>query len=68
VKEQLFITQEDKNNNMIAINLNTTKNILKIAILAILTYLTFSITYNNHVVPHINYTTEDTTTIPPKYF
>ena len=53
---------------MIAINLNTTKNILKIAILAILTYLTFSITYNNHVVPHINYTTEDTTTIPPKYF
>jgi hypothetical protein len=51
---------------MIAINLNATKNIIKIAILATLTYLTFSIA-NNPVVPHINYTTEDTTTTPPVY-
>jgi hypothetical protein len=52
---------------MIAINLNTTKNILRIAILATLTYLAFSMS-NSNAVPYINYTTEDTTTIPPKYF
>jgi hypothetical protein len=51
---------------MIAINLNAAKNIIKIVILATLTYLTFS-TVNNRVIPHINYTTEDTTTIPPSY-
>ena len=51
---------------MIAINLNTAKNIIKIAILATLTYLAFS-TVNNRVMPHINYTTEDTTTTPPVY-
>ena len=59
--------QEDKNNNMIAINLNTTKNIVRIDILATLTYLAFSMSHSN-AVPYINYTTEDTTTIPPKYF
>jgi hypothetical protein len=66
VKEQLFITQEDKNNNMIAINLNTTKNTLKIAVLATLTYLIFSMA-SNHVVPYTNSITEDTTTTPPRY-
>jgi hypothetical protein len=49
---------------MIAINLNTAKNILKIAILATLTYLTFSI-MNNHAVPYTNSITEDTTTSFP---
>jgi len=51
---------------MIAINLNATKNIIKIAILATLTYLVFS-TVNNRVVPHVNYIIEDTTTTPPVY-
>lgn len=53
-----------KNNNMITININTVKNILKLAILATLTYLTFSI-MNNHAVPYINSITEDTTTSSP---
>jgi hypothetical protein len=51
---------------MIAINLNAAKNIIKIAILATLTYLIFSIS-NIKAIPHINYTTEDTTTTPPRY-
>jgi len=44
----------------------TTSTFIRVALLAILTYLTFSIA-NNPVVPHINYTTEDTTTTPPVY-
>ena len=52
---------------MIAINLNAAKNILKIAILATLTYIAFSMS-NSNALPHIHYTTEDTTTTPPKYF
>jgi hypothetical protein len=64
MKEQLFIMQAIKNNNMITININTVKNILKLAILATLTYLTFSI-MNNHAVPYINSITEDTTTSSP---
>jgi hypothetical protein len=51
---------------MIAINLNATKNIIKIAILATLTYLAFNIS-NIKAIPHIKYTTEDTATTPPKY-
>jgi hypothetical protein len=66
LKDQLFITQDDKNKTMIAINLNTAKNILKIAILATLTYLVFS-TVNNRVIPYVNYIIEDTTTTPPVY-
>ena len=71
MKEQTYTTQEDKNNNMIAINLNTAKNILKIALLATLTYIAFSmLNRNSNVIPYTQYTTttEDTTTIPPKYF
>jgi len=64
MKEQLFIMKAIKNNNMITININTVKNILKLAILATLTYLTFSI-MNNHAVPYINSITEDTTTSSP---
>lgn len=64
MKEQLFIMRVIKNNNMITININTVKNILKLAILATLTYLTFSI-MNNHAVPYINSITEDTTTSSP---
>jgi hypothetical protein len=67
LKEQIFTTQEDKNNNMISINLNVTKNILKLALLAILTYLIFSIT-KNHNVSRVNFQSEDTTTVAPKYF
>jgi len=51
---------------MIAINLNSIKNILKIAILTTLTYLTLSIA-NNYVAPHINSIFDDTTTTPPVY-
>jgi|LauGreDrversion4_2_1035121.scaffolds.fasta_scaffold498146_1 hypothetical protein len=52
---------------MIAINLNLAKNILKVVVLAALTYLVFS-SVNNNAIRYVAPITEDTTTIPPKYF
>jgi hypothetical protein len=57
------ITQQKQNldYNMITINLNAVKTTLRLALLASLTYLLFSIT-NNYNTIHINFTTEDTST------
>jgi hypothetical protein len=52
---------------MITINLNVVKTTLKLALLATLTYLLFSIT-NNYNTIHINFTTEDTSTAAPDYY
>jgi hypothetical protein len=50
-----------KNNNMIAINLNATKSILKLALLTTLTYLLLSLTSQSHISVPTTYkiSTED---------
>lgn len=53
--------KQNSDYNMITINLNAVKTTLKLALLATLTYLLFSIT-NNYNTIHINFTTEDTST------
>lgn len=57
-------TKEDmdinKNNNMITINLTPAKNILKLAILATLTYLLFNIT-SNFNINQVRFQFRDTT-------
>ena len=57
------MTQQKQNSdyNMITININAVKITLKLALLATLTSLLFSIT-NNYNTIHINFTTEDTST------
>lgn len=52
---------------MIAINLNISKNVLKLAMLTALTYLLFSITsnYNTYTV---NFSSQDTSTAAPDYY
>ena len=52
---------------MIAINLNISKNVLKLAMLTALTYLLFSITsnYNTYTV---NFNSQDTSTAAPDYY
>lgn len=57
---------DTKSNNMIAINLNIniTKNILKLALLATLTYLLFSLT-SNYNITQVRFYSEDTSTLLP---
>ena len=68
-KLPLTLIDEDKikNNNMISLNLNLSKNALKLAMLTALTYLLFSITsnYNTYTV---NFSSEDTSTAAPDYY
>jgi len=53
---------------MITINLNTVKTTLKLATLAILTYLLFNITssYNSPII--VKFNSEDTSTAAPDYY
>lgn len=53
---------------MVTINLNGVKNILKLAILATLTYLLFTITSSYNVPVVIKFNSEDTSTSAPDYY
>lgn len=53
---------------MITINLNAIKNILKLATLATLTYLLFSITSNYNTSIIMKFNSEDTSTAAPDYY
>jgi hypothetical protein len=57
-------TDINKINNMIAINLTPVKNILKLAMLATLTYLLFNIT-SGYNITQVRFNSADTSTILP---
>jgi hypothetical protein len=52
---------------MIAINLNISKNLLKLALLATISYLLFSIT-SNYSTYTVNFSSQDTSTAAPDYY
>ena len=54
--------------NMITINLNAVKTTLKLALLATLTYLLFSITSNYNTPIIMKFNSEDTSTAAPDYY
>jgi hypothetical protein len=54
----------NKITNMITINLTPVKNVLKLALLATLTYLLFSIT-SNYNITQVRFHSEDTSTLLP---
>jgi hypothetical protein len=55
-----------KNKDMITINLTAIKNILKLVMLAILTYLLLNIT-NNYNITTTTFQSEDTSHVVPNY-
>lgn len=57
-------TDINKTNNMITIDLTPVKNILKLGMLAALTYLLFNITSNFNIT-QVRFNSEDTSTILP---
>lgn len=52
---------------MISLNLNLSKNALKLAMLAALTYLLLSIS-SNHSVAVFRFSSQDTSTAAPDYY
>ena len=54
-------------NNMISINLNLSKNALKLAILTALTYLLFSLT-SSYSITVVKFSSQDTSTSAPDYY
>jgi hypothetical protein len=63
---QLKEDTDIKNKDMITINLTAIKNILKLVMLAILTYLLLNIT-NNYNITTTMFQSEDTSHVVPNY-